>query len=117
MHSFQAKLVLESDSMHAVAWVSSTVSLEISILFKETKVLSSLIQVELKHIGRLANSLADSLAKNWPRKWVDRMIDHFLLLLLNDRSFPFVSFTMSLPWLSNHFRRTVLVYCNIFSLI
>lgn len=110
MHSFQAKLVLESDSMHAVAWVSSTVSLEISILFKETKVLSSLIQVEFKHIGQMANGLADSFAK----KGVDRMIDLFLSLLLNDRSFPFVSFTMSLPWLSNHFRRTVLVYCNIF---
>lgn len=39
------------------------VSLEVTIFFNEIKALSSSINVELKHIGWMANGLADSLAK------------------------------------------------------
>lgn len=58
------KLLVDSGSMNAISWVSSTaLPRQFQFYFNEIKMLSSSIFVEFCHVGQLANSIADSLAK------------------------------------------------------
>lgn len=87
-YSFHSKLLVESDSLTAISWVSSCYAhLDVSILFYfyfyfngfqfyfiEIKELSSFVFVDFHHVECAANGFAGSLAKGWT--------DLFLFLLL-----------------------------------
>lgn len=63
--SFSTKLVVESDSMNTISWISSSKSTpwRFHFYFNEIKVLSSSISVKFQHVGKSVNGFADSLAK------------------------------------------------------
>ena len=70
---FHSSLVVKSDSLIAMSWVSSSSMFPWKFQFymNEIRALSPMIQVVLKHVGRSANGFADSLAK----QGVDRSSD------------------------------------------
>ena len=57
--------MVESDSLNAISWVSSSAMFPWKSQFylNEIRALSSSIQVSFIHVGRAANGFADSLAK------------------------------------------------------
>lgn len=58
MSSFHANLVVESDSLNAIYWVSSCAKVpwRFQFYFNEIKSLSSSLQVKFQHMGRMTNS-------------------------------------------------------------
>lgn len=63
--SFQSKLVVESDSLNAISWVTSSALTPWRFTFylEGIKMLSSLMEVVFRHVGWLANGFANSLVK------------------------------------------------------
>lgn len=71
--SFQASLIMESDSLNPISWVFSSVIMpwKSRIYSNEIKSIFSLLKVKLQHIGQAANSFRDAL----PKLGVDRSSD------------------------------------------
>lgn len=62
--SFQAGLIIESDSSNSIGWISSYEGhWKFHFLLSDIKFMSSQGLVEFKHVGRLANVMVDSLGK------------------------------------------------------
>lgn len=65
-HSFQDRLIVQSDSSIAISWVTTTSDngpLKFWFYFDEVNSLSSFIQVVFWDAGRLANGMADLVAE------------------------------------------------------
>lgn len=62
--SFDDKLIMESDSSNAIAWVinDKVKPWKLHFFFNEIKALDSRLLVKFHHVVRLAHGLADSLA-------------------------------------------------------
>ena len=71
--SFQSSFVVQSDSLNAISWVSSSTTFPWKSQFymNEIRALLSLIQVGFKHVGRSANCFANSLAKQGADRYSD----------------------------------------------
>ena len=63
--SSRSRLVVESDSLNAISWVSSSAmfSWKFQFYLNKIRALSSSIQVSFIHVERAANGFANSLAK------------------------------------------------------
>ena len=63
--SFNSRLEVESDSLNAISWVSSSAVIPWRFQFylNEIRALASSIQVKFRHVGRSANGFANLLAK------------------------------------------------------
>lgn len=63
--SFQAKLIVESDSKSIISWLSfyCSASLDFEFLFNKIKSLPFAISVKFKHIVRMTNGFPDSSSK------------------------------------------------------
>lgn len=112
---FQDSLVVESNSLNMISWISPSTATpwRLQFYFSEIKYLSSLIQVEFKHVERLANSYATPyLNKGWRDPFLSSF--HFVIFV-----FFALGIMLFIPCLSSHLDWLLLSFfhLNIFSVI